>query len=135
MKRSPALQPLSREHHAALVLAKACERAAQSGDAALVSHACQRAVLAFANELDPHFRIEEQSLLPQLNSPATQPLVQRTLMEHEQLRGMLIGLQQNDVDALNSFGKYLAAHVRFEERELFPTLESLLQQGSASSSL
>jgi iron-sulfur cluster repair protein YtfE (RIC family) len=126
MKRSPILQPLSREHHTALTLAKACERAALSGDAAMVSQACQRAIHAFANELEPHFRIEEQSLLPLLQGAESQMLVQRTLADHRQLRGLLTGLQQNDVKALNSFGKDLTAHVRFEERELFPVIESLL---------
>jgi hemerythrin superfamily protein len=48
------------------------------------------------------------------------------LADHRQLRGLLTGLQQNDVKALNSFGKDLTAHVRFEERELFPVIESLL---------
>ena len=126
MKRSPALQPLSREHHTALTLAKACEQAAQSGDAAMVSHACQRAIRAFADELEPHFQVEEQSLLPLLQSAETQMLVQRTLADHQRLRWLLTGLQQNDVEALNSFGKDLTAHVRFEERELFPVIESLL---------
>ena len=126
MKRSPTLQPLSREHHSALSLANACVRAAQSGDAAMVKLACQRAISSYANELDPHFNIEEQSLLPLLTSPETQALVQRTLAEHQLLRGLLDGLQQNDVDALNNFGKYLSSHVRFEERELFPVIEGLL---------
>ncbi|HUX89584.1 MAG TPA: hemerythrin domain-containing protein [Gallionellaceae bacterium] len=126
MKRNPVLQPLSREHHTALTLANACARAAQAGDAAMLSQACQRAIRALAIELEPHFRIEEQQLLPLLKSPDTQALVQRTLTDHEQLRGLLTGLQQNDVEALNSFGKYLYAHVRFEERELFPVIESLL---------
>lgn len=126
MKRSVILQPLSREHHTALVLANACERAAQTGDAALVRLACQRATLALSNDLDPHFNIEEQTLLPLLQNPETQVLVQRTLSDHRQLRGLLDGLLQNDSEALNNFGKCLAAHVRFEERELFPVLESLL---------
>ena len=126
MKRNPALQPLSREHHSALVLAKTCERAAQSGDTVRVNQACQRAIQAFANELDPHFRIEEQTFLPLLKSPETQALLQRTLTDHRQLRGLLTGLQQNDVETLNNFGKYLTAHVRFEERELFPVIEGLL---------
>lgn len=126
MKRKPALQALSREHHTALVLANACVRAVQTGDAAMVSLACQRAARALANELEPHFRIEEQTLLPLLTSPDAQPLLQRTVREHEQLRGLLLGLQQNDAEALNSFEKCLTAHVRFEERELFPVLESLI---------
>lgn len=126
MKRSLFLQPLSREHHSALTLAKACERAAQSGDTAMVSLACQRAILAFENELDAHFKTEEISLLPLLTSPETQSLVQRTLMDHAQLRSLLGALQQHDVEALSSFGTQLTAHVRFEERELFPVIEGLL---------
>ena len=126
MKRSPALQPLSREHHTALTLAKACEHAAQSGDAIIVAQACERAILAYTNELDAHFRIEEQTLLPLLSNAATQILVQRTLQDHEQLRGLLAALQQNNAEALGNFGKLLTTHVRFEERELFPVIEELL---------
>lgn len=117
MKRSHALQPLSRERHTALTLAKACERAAQSADAMLAAQTCQRASLAYANELEPHFRLEETSL----------PLVERTLTDHQQLRVLVDALQQNDGAALGRFGKGLAAHVRFEERELLPALEDLLQ--------
>jgi hemerythrin-like domain-containing protein len=126
MKRSPILQPLSREHHSALTLAKASERAAQSGDEALVRLACQRVIGAFSNELEPHFQFEEVSLLPLLHSTETQPLVERTLADHQQLRGLLDALRQNDAGTLDRFGKCLSAHVRFEERELFPVLESLL---------
>jgi len=126
MKRSPVLQPLSREHHTALTLAKAGERAARSGDDVLVSQTCQRVIHAFLNELEPHFRFEEISLLPLLSSAAAQPLVERTLADHQQLRGLLDALRQNNSGALDSFGKCLSAHVRFEERELFPVLESSL---------
>lgn len=126
MKRSPILQPLSREHHTALTLAKASERAAQSGDEALVSQTCQRVIHAFSDALEPHFQFEEVSLLPLLHSTETQPLVERTLADHQQLRGLLDALRQSDAKALGSFGKCLSAHVRFEERELFPVIESLL---------
>jgi hemerythrin len=126
MKRSPALQPLSREHHTALSLANASVRAAQSGDTEIVKQACQHAISLFNNELDAHFKLEEKSLLPLLTSHETQVLAQRTQIEHQMLRGLLDGLQQNNVETLTTFGKYLAAHVRFEERELFPVLEGLL---------
>lgn len=127
MKRSALLQPLSREHHTALSLAKTCEREALSGDSAQVAQACKRAILAFSAELEPHFQIEEQSLLPLLKSPETQELVQRTLADHERLRALLSGLHQADAAVLGCFGKCLSAHVRFEERELFAVLESLLE--------
>jgi hemerythrin-like domain-containing protein len=126
MKRTPALQPLSREHHTALTLAKACERAAQSCDEERITKTCQRILKAFAEELEPHFQIEEQSLLPLLHSAENRPLEQRTMEDHRQLRALLDGLRRNDAGALDSFGKLLTAHVRFEERELFPALESLL---------
>lgn len=128
MKRSAILQPLSREHHTALTLAKASERAAQSGDAALVKQTCRRVIHAYENELEPHFHLEETSLLPLLHGTATQPLAERTLADHQRLRGLLDALRQNDALALDTFGKCLSAHVRFEERELFPALESLLQR-------
>ena len=126
MKRSAALQPLSPEHHTALTLAKGCCRAAQSGAADQVSAACQRAIQAFTNELEPHFLAEEQSLLPLLKGAETQPLIQRTLADHQQLRALLNDLRLNDAVALSSFGNCLSAHVRFEERELFPALEIVL---------
>lgn len=128
MKRSPALQPLSREHHTALALAKACERAAQSGDEEMMARACQQAIQAFSDELEPHFQFEEVSLLPLLHSAETQPLVERTLADHQQLRALLNGLKQKNAEALDSFGKRLSAHVRFEERELFPVIEKSLFQ-------
>jgi hemerythrin-like domain-containing protein len=128
MKRIPALQPLSREHHTALTLAKACERAVQSHDAEQIAATCQRILKAFPAELEPHFQIEEQSLLPLLNSAGNKPLEQRTLEDHRQLRALLDDLQQNDDGALDSFGKLLMEHVRFEERELFPALENVMPQ-------
>jgi len=125
MKRSATLQPLSREHHTALTLAKTCEQAAQSGDEDRVTKTCQRAIRAFSEELEPHFCFEE-SLLPLLHSTENSPLAQRTLAEHQYLRALLDGLRQNSAVALDSFGKCLSAHVRFEERELFPVIERFL---------
>lgn len=61
-------------------------------------------------------------------STILQPPVERTLADHQQLRGLINALRQNDTGALDSFGKRLPAHARLEERELFPALESLLQR-------
>lgn len=126
MKRSKALQSLSREHHTALTLAKACERAVGSDDSTQIGAACRRVVHAFANELEPHFVAEEQSLLPLLKTSGAHALVQRTLEDHLRLRTLLGELQQNDAEALRRFGECLFAHVRFEERELFPALERVM---------
>jgi hemerythrin-like domain-containing protein len=124
MKRSPALQSLSREHHAALKLARACERAV---DAAQVDETCLRVIAEFANELEQHFMVEENELLPLLAGVEMRALAERTLAEHAELRAQVEQLRQRcDADTLLDFGKSLAAHVRFEERELFPALEELL---------
>jgi len=122
MKRSAALQPLSREHHQALVLAKACERAAKSGDAQMIGLACARVQQAFAAELEPHFQTEERMLLPCLLTAGQQALVQHTEDDHRQLRALHLRIQQQDLNAL-------AEHVRFEERELFPACEQWLPEG------
>jgi len=42
-------------------------------------------------------------------------------------------LRLADSAALDSFGKLMAAHVRFEERELFATLETFLPQPEINS--
>ncbi len=122
------LQPLSREHHTALTLAKACQRAAQSGDETQLNLSCQQAIRAFENDLEPHFQIEEVSLLPLLQGKESQFLAERTLADHQLLRELTTALRQSDAVALEKFGKFLAAHVRFEERELFPILEGLLHR-------
>ena len=124
MRRSAWLQPLSREHHHALSLAKQCTRAASSGDATQIAAACQAALQGYAAQLTPHFQVEESELLPRLG-PAQQALVQRTLAEHARLRELCHGLQRREATALAEFGSLLAAHVRFEETVLFPALEAI----------
>ena len=79
----------------------------------------QRAVRLFASELDPHFRVEEQGILVALARVGENELVQRTLSEHAELRRLAILLSRPDAVTLLRFADLLAAHVRFEERELF----------------
>jgi hypothetical protein len=126
MQRSPLLQPLSREHHQALKLAKRCAHAAASGEAEQVAQACEVALQAFAAELEPHFRVEERELLIDLRTDVGLALVQRTQAEHRVLRELCTGLQRREGVALAEFSKLLHAHVRFEERELFLFIEALL---------
>ncbi len=126
MKRHPALQALSREHHHALTLAKACERAVVGQDVSAIRAVCQRAVQDMASELAPHFMREECDLLPLLAYPEAQMLLQRTFADHRRLHDLLPALQREEASVLAEFGQLLAQHVRFEERELFPVLEQRL---------
>ena len=123
MKRSAALKQLSREHHTALVVAKRAQRLSrESAEAAKVF--MHQLVETFAIELEPHFRVEEAILLPALQNVNESRAVQRTLAEHAELRALSERIGKQDYTALHRFGEALEAHVRFEERELFPLAEA-----------
>ncbi|MEI7613116.1 MAG: hemerythrin domain-containing protein [Betaproteobacteria bacterium] len=125
MKRHPALLTWSREHHAALVLAKRAQRLTEfSPDTlkAIISEVNR----VFSLELAPHFHLEEQYLLPALLNAGQAEAVERTLAEHAELRSLVDQLDISHPEVIHRFGKALADHVRFEERELFPLAESAL---------
>ena len=125
MKRHHQLLELSREHHGALSLALHAKRAALSGEAAAVAAASARCVVAA--ELEAHFAVEEKTLLPLLLAAGQAELAQRLTAEHGQLRELRTQLCDPDSVILRAFGELLAAHVRFEEREMFIALEALLE--------
>ena len=126
MKRHPALQALSREHHGALVLALACTRAASSGNDEKIHAACERVARQFDTDLEPHFRQEETALLPLLQNAGQNELVRRTLDEHAHLRALARQLSERDTSCLKEFGEALSGHVRFEEQKLFPAAEQAI---------
>jgi iron-sulfur cluster repair protein YtfE (RIC family) len=123
MKRDPRLQGLSSDHHHGLVLARRTSRAC-AGDGA--GRELVRSVRrAFDAELEPHFRAEEEVLLPPLAGVAPD-LVQRTLGEHAELRGHLAAAEAGHPRRLAEFAALLERHIRFEERVLFPAAEARL---------
>lgn len=132
MKRLPALQQLSREHHAALVFARKIELTQKREGIRLLAKSVPD---YFAVELAPHFYLEETQLLPQLVVAGYSLLVDRVLEEHGCLRELLRQIardNENDHVSDNSemnmktFGKKLSLHVRFEERELFAVAQTVL---------
>lgn len=125
MKRANALADLSREHHTALVWASRAVRVA-SADGHAAAEVMSALIAVFERELEPHFKIEEAGLLPALHEAGEVALVERTLAEHRQLRATMLRIRDGEAAALAVFGKALQAHVRFEERELFPLAEQRL---------
>ncbi|MBI2308571.1 MAG: hemerythrin domain-containing protein [Rhodocyclales bacterium] len=119
MKRNPALQDLSREHHDALKLARDGKAAALSGDGALIAALAARTVREFEREMEAHFQEEEAGLLPFLKNAGESDLVWRTLADHAALRALAKALRQPDGETLRHFAEVLTSHVRFEERTLF----------------
>jgi hemerythrin-like domain-containing protein len=124
MKRDPRLCGLSSDHHRALVLARSLvERAAAD---TLDAEAARDLATRFEHELEPHFRIEEEVLLPAITLAGEAGLVERTEEDHALLRARAAWAGGGRIDGLVAFAERLTEHVRFEEHELFPFCEANL---------
>jgi len=125
VRRHPHLQPLSDDHHGALVLARRTRLAVEGcPDRSALIETWEDARRHFARKLEPHFRVEEERLFPQLEAAGECALVERARAEHASLRELIRA--EPDPEVAMEFAGLLHRHVRFEERELFPRAESLL---------
>jgi hemerythrin-like domain-containing protein len=124
VKRHPKLQPLSDDHHRALVLARRTRRAAKASDSDSLARTWRDAQATFAAELEPHFRAEETWLFPLLDEGGLRTLFDRARADHKRLRELIRSAA--DPVTAREFADLLEAHVRFEERELFPRVEIAL---------
>ena len=129
MKRHQQLQPLSRQHHngllAAMLLKKGIKKAADPKDMAAF-------IIDFwQNDLEDHFKAEEDFLLPALAAiDFDRPLINILKEEHEQIRFYVRALKQDadNINIITSFADLLEHHIRFEERQLFPAAEKSLTE-------
>jgi hemerythrin-like domain-containing protein len=84
-----------------------------------------------------HFRIEEEVLLPAFaeNGDPEDRAVVRVLTDHAWIRERMSRLASNELDlnAVHELGERLAAHVRHEERVLFPLIERTLAPDALAS--
>jgi mannose-6-phosphate isomerase-like protein (cupin superfamily) len=127
MKRHPALVALSHDHHHALVEARRLRRAA-AGDNEPAAAAAAAFRRFFAAVTVPHFREEEETLFPLLvDAEEARPLLVEALLDHQRLHALTAALDDSaDVRrSMRELGERLEAHIRLEERELFPLLERL----------
>ena len=122
MKRDARLHGLSSDHHHALVLARSLAERKREWTHADGVDLGRR----FISELEPHFRIEEDLLLPALRHRGATTLVDRTVEDHAFLRSRVEAARSGDGVAARAFADRLRDHVRFEERGLFPACEELL---------
>src|SRR5688572_29368108 len=129
MKRDEALQPLSRDHHQALHQALRLKRAEQSTAAA----ALHGMVEFFDAHGALHFRVEEEVLLPAYvrdgGADAADAAIARVLTDHVWIRARIAALRDAadvPVAQVRELGERLDAHVRHEERVLFPAIEQAL---------
>lgn len=130
MKRHPSLHPLSRDHHHALVQARALSLAVSETDSEALRQAAANFTDFWESDLQAHFSQEEQFVLPLL--PPDETEVRETLRQHADIRRLKEELsdglaRQKKIEAnlLGALGEALRQHIRFEENELFPALEAL----------
>jgi hemerythrin-like domain-containing protein len=129
MKRSAALASLSHDHHQALVVAQRLRRATE----ATAAEAREVFLAYWAGHGRVHFRLEEELLFPAYagHGDPHDPLVLRALGEHAMIRHRAAALAATPSafpDALQQLGIELAAHVRLEEREVFPLIERVMPE-------
>lgn len=126
MKRDPRLADLTRDHHHALVLALTLRRALRDGSD--LREPVVRLLHQFADEIEPHFRVEEATLVPALRAlgKAEQALAQRVEHDHAALRAGVQRAERGETAHLAAWAQLLDDHVRFEERELFERAQAVL---------
>jgi hemerythrin-like domain-containing protein len=135
MRRSAALASLSRDHHEALVLAQKLRRATP----ATVTTSRESFLAYWQAHGQNHFRLEEEILFPAYaaHGDPHHALIARALCDHVAIRHhaqalagaaepTLAGAVEPTLDALHELGHQLAAHVRLEERRVFPLIEQAM---------
>ena len=127
MKRSEALASLSRDHHQALVVAQKLRRATD----ATALEARETFLAYWSRHGHRHFRLEEELLFPAYAGYGDphDPLVLRALGQHAMIRHLAAALADVETAlpaSLEQLGAELAAHVRLEEREVFPLIERVM---------
>jgi hemerythrin-like domain-containing protein len=137
LERHPALVPLSRDHHFALVQSLGLRRAAAGaptppGRSGAGAVAVAEAYLAFyADELLGHIADEDEVLLPRVVQLLPDG-AQRLRSEHEEIHELTALLREalsNGADPrglMRELGELLEDHVRYEERAFFEAVQAVL---------
>jgi len=132
MKRHPTLRPLSREHHRALLCWRELDQQLGMGRRAGLRTAAVALQRYWNSRFSSHMADEETLLLGLLSDA----LRSRMLAEHDTLRSLFCSLDDTldsngplAIDDLASLGATLRAHIRWEERVLFPYLQSHASTG------
>lgn len=140
LQRLPALVPLSREHHFALLLARGVQKGVSehiratlpSHPRALAEHICK----TYDEGLAGHFSDEEEVLMGAVRGQSVplDAVCAEIVDEHTELRAMIAVLRTpttpiEELEPLmDKFGKLLESHVRKEERSLYTGVQEALDE-------
>jgi hemerythrin-like domain-containing protein len=127
-KRDASLVPLSHDHHHGLVRVFETRQALRCGEGLE-----RQALLTcefYERHLVPHFRAEEEVLIPVLRETGAldEAALQRLLDEHHALAHLAGELAAN-AEPLLRFADLLERHIRTEEREIFPAYQTHVPVG------
>jgi len=123
IKRSEQLAPLSREHHEGLLFAWKIKQGIENKIP--LERLRNYTLWYWRHHIKTHFFLEEEVLIPYM--PANHPLAIRMHQEHDQIKELVLGLEDTaDASSLAVLCELLNNHIRFEERELFGFMETLL---------
>lgn len=120
IKRSKALQPLSREHHYGLLLCWKIRTGFKKDIS--IDRIKKYSDWFFKNSLHAHFITEEEFVFPLLGNE--HEFVKKALTDHRRLKRLF----EDTTDIKNSLSlieEELEKHIRFEERVLFPAIEGI----------
>lgn len=128
MKRDESLAPLSRDHHASLILAQLLKKNAPAypGLPTTAKEKAAYAIAQFDANIKTHFNKEEEMLAKVKDCHATVSVLSgEILKEHRELAAMFSSLSLTDdlVGTMNTLAVTLRDHIRKEERVLFPMLQ------------
>lgn len=127
LKRHPALIPLSRDHHAGLLLCWKIRTGFKKSVAE--DRMAAYTVYFFEHQLAPHFSLEEKEIFSCL--PEEDVLRKEAENQHIQLYELTARLRQASEDKamlLHTFEQTLDKHIRFEERQLFMHIQGALNE-------
>ena len=131
-RRHDSLIPLTHDHHHALARTRNL-RMAGGGEAKDLLQQSQRFLAFFSEDTLRHFREEEEIVFPlAIEDQRGSNLLSRAVTEHIQIHALVarlaIEVDEGRVRGSSALGlaEAVEAHIRFEERELFPLLEEVV---------
>ncbi|WP_428607892.1 hemerythrin domain-containing protein [Sedimenticola sp.] len=128
MKRSEHLKKLSWEHHDALKFARRINKGMSNGTDP--EQIARYVVFIVDTLLQPHFDLEEQSLIGRLDTAQAQDIaVTQVIEDHQKFIRLVDAIREPADDLkslLESFVDLLKQHVKWEEQRFFPYCEKTL---------
>lgn len=126
MQRHQALVNLSEEHHHGLVWSRRLLKLAASEQQQLPEEEIHQFLSVWEQEINPHFRREEEILLPLFAHTELYwaDSIQEMLRQHILLRRDVWSLRVvQEPGLIHRIGNLLQTHIRLEEREVFPLIQ------------